>query len=231
MVNTSDFKTGLTIELDGDPCKIVDFQHVKPGKGAAFVRTKLKNVETGNTMEKTFRAGEKFPKATLEKKEMQYLYKADKDYIFMDNTTYDQVTLTEEQIGDEVARIIAIYDHIYSIFGLNYAIELSTRPEGYIGDIESWNKAEEDLKKACLATGHPFKINPGDGAFYGPKLDFKLRDSMNRIWQCGTVQLDMQLPDRFNCFYIAEDGTEKAGATCKNPVMIDGKGLECQLTI
>ncbi|MCQ3035770.1 MAG: threonine--tRNA ligase [Bacilli bacterium] len=122
--------------------------------------------------------------------------------------------LTEEQIGDEVARIIAIYDHIYSIFGLNYAIELSTRPEGFIGDIETWNKAEEDLKKACLATGHPFKINPGDGAFYGPKLDFKLRDSMNRIWQCGTVQLDMQLPGRFNCEYVAADGSKKT------PVMI-----------
>ena len=122
--------------------------------------------------------------------------------------------LTEDQIGEEVARIIAIYDHIYSIFGLNYSIELSTRPEGFIGEIETWNKAEEDLKKACLATGHPFKINPGDGAFYGPKLDFKLRDSMNRIWQCGTVQLDMQLPGRFNCEYVAADGTKKT------PVMI-----------
>lgn len=70
------------------------------------------------------------------------------------------------------------------------------------------------MKKACLATGHEFKINPGDGAFYGPKLDFKLRDSMNRIWQCGTVQLDMQLPGRFNCTYIAEDGSKKT------PVMI-----------
>ena len=123
--------------------------------------------------------------------------------------------LMESQIGDEVARILAIYDYVYSIFGLDYSIELSTRPfDNYIGEISVWDKAEEDLKKACLATGHSFKINPGDGAFYGPKLDFKLRDSMNRIWQCGTVQLDMQLPGRFNCTYIAEDGSKKT------PVMI-----------
>lgn len=123
--------------------------------------------------------------------------------------------ITEDQIGEEVANIISLYDYVYSVFGLNYSIELSTRPEdNYIGSIEVWDKAEEDLKKACLATGHDFKINPGDGAFYGPKLDFKLRDSMNRIWQCGTVQLDMQLPGRFNCKYIAEDGSKKT------PVMI-----------
>ena len=123
--------------------------------------------------------------------------------------------ITEDQIGEEVANIISLYDYVYSVFGLNYSIELSTRPEdNYIGSIEVCDKAEEDLKKACLATGHDFKINPGDGAFYGPKLDFKLRDSMNRIWQCGTVQLDMQLPGRFNCKYIAEDGSKKT------PVMI-----------
>lgn len=123
--------------------------------------------------------------------------------------------ITEDQIGEEVANIISLYDYVYSVFGLNYSIELSTRPEdNYIGSVEVWDKAEEDLKKACLATGHDFKINPGDGAFYGPKLDFKLRDSMNRIWQCGTVQLDMQLPGRFNCKYIAEDGSKKT------PVMI-----------
>lgn len=123
--------------------------------------------------------------------------------------------ITEDQIGEEVANIISLYNYVYSVFGLNYSIELSTRPEdNYIGSIEVWDKAEEDLKKACLATGHDFKINPGDGAFYGPKLDFKLRDSMNRIWQCGTVQLDMQLPGRFNCKYIAEDGSKKT------PVMI-----------
>lgn len=125
------------------------------------------------------------------------------------------ILLREDQVGEEVARILSLYDYVYSVFGLDYSIELSTRPEdNYIGSIAVWDEAEEALKKACVATGHSFKINPGDGAFYGPKLDFKLRDSMNRIWQCGTVQLDMQLPGRFNCTYIAEDGTKRT------PVMI-----------
>lgn len=125
------------------------------------------------------------------------------------------ILLREDQIGEEVSNIIALYDKIYSVFGLNYAIELSTRPfDNFIGNIETWDAAEEALKKACLATGHEFKINPGDGAFYGPKLDFKLRDSLNRIWQCGTIQLDMQLPGRFNCTYIDKNG-EKV-----TPIMI-----------
>ena len=124
------------------------------------------------------------------------------------------ILLMESQIGDEVARILDLYDYVYSIFGLNYSIELSTRPESFIGEIAVWDEAEKALEKACLATGHQFKINPGDGAFYGPKLDFKLTDSLGRVWQCGTVQLDMQLPGRFNCTYIAEDGSKKT------PVMI-----------
>ena len=125
------------------------------------------------------------------------------------------ILLTEDQIGEEVSRIIRLYDEVYSIFGLNYHIELSTRPEeNYIGDIEVWDRAEADLIKACQATGREFKINPGDGAFYGPKLDFKLRDSMNRIWQCGTIQLDMQLPGRFECNYVSSTGDKLT------PVMI-----------
>lgn len=112
-----------------------------------------------------------------------------------------------DQVGDEIKSILKLYDEIYSIFGLDYKIELSTRPEeGYIGDIEIWNESEQALKEACESSGHEFKINPGDGAFYGPKLDFKVRDSMNRIWQCGTVQLDMNLPERFDCFYIDSNG-------------------------
>ena len=125
------------------------------------------------------------------------------------------ILLREDQIASEVAQILDLYDYVYSIFGLDYSIELSTRPvDNYIGSIEVWDEAEKALEEACLATGHKFKINPGDGAFYGPKLDFKLRDSMNRIWQCGTVQLDMQLPGRFNCTYVAEDQSKRT------PVMI-----------
>ncbi len=120
-----------------------------------------------------------------------------------------------DQIEDEISSIIKLYDEIYNVFGLDYKIELSTRPEeGYIGDINIWNKSEAILKEVCLKTGKEFKINPGDGAFYGPKLDFKLRDSMGRIWQCGTVQLDMNLPARFDCFYINKDGEKEM------PIMI-----------
>ena len=115
-----------------------------------------------------------------------------------------------DQIKEEIESILKLYDEIYSTFGLNYKIELSTRPlEGYIGDIEIWNKSEKILEETCLKSGREFKINPGDGAFYGPKLDFKVRDSMNRVWQCGTIQLDMNLPERFDCFYIDKDGEKK----------------------
>lgn len=116
----------------------------------------------------------------------------------------------EDQLVDEISTLLRFYDEMYSMFGLDYHIELSTRPEtGYIGDIRIWNKSEEILKDACLKSGKEFKINPGDGAFYGPKLDFKLKDSMGRIWQCGTIQLDMNLPERFECFYIDSDGEKK----------------------
>ena len=121
----------------------------------------------------------------------------------------------DDQIEEEIISILKLYDEIYSIFGLDYKIELSTRPEeGYIGDISIWNRSEEILKRVCEDSGHEFKINPGDGAFYGPKLDFKLKDSMGRIWQCGTVQLDMNLPERFDCYYIDSDGEKK------RPVML-----------
>ena len=121
----------------------------------------------------------------------------------------------EDQIESEISSIIKLYDEIYNVFGLDYKIELSTRPEeGYIGDINIWNKSEAILKDVCLKTGKEFKINPGDGAFYGPKLDFKLKDSMGRIWQCGTIQLDMNLPERFELFYINKDGEKE------RPIMI-----------
>lgn len=112
-----------------------------------------------------------------------------------------------DQIEDEINAILKLYDEVYSIFGLNYKIELSTRPEeGYIGSIDIWNESERILKEACEKSGKEFKINPGDGAFYGPKLDFKVKDCMGRIWQCGTIQLDMNLPERFDVTYIDEKG-------------------------
>ena len=121
----------------------------------------------------------------------------------------------EDQIEEEIVSILKLYDEIYNVFGLDYRIELSTRPEeGYIGDINIWNRSEAILADVCKRSGKEFKINPGDGAFYGPKLDFKLKDSMGRTWQCGTVQLDMNLPGRFDCFYIDKDGEKKT------PIMI-----------
>ncbi len=109
----------------------------------------------------------------------------------------------EDQLQEEIIALLKLYDELYTMFGLDYHIELSTKPEkDYIGDDRIWEKSEEILAKACRASGKEFIINKGDGAFYGPKLDFKLRDSMNRIWQCGTIQLDMNLPERFDVFYI-----------------------------
>ncbi|MCR5333283.1 MAG: threonine--tRNA ligase [Bacilli bacterium] len=112
-----------------------------------------------------------------------------------------------DQIESEIKSILKLYDEIYSMFGLNYKIELSTRPEeGYIGSIDIWNNSERILEEACKQSGKEFKINPGDGAFYGPKLDFKVKDCMGRIWQCGTIQLDMNLPERFDVSYVDEKG-------------------------
>jgi threonyl-tRNA synthetase len=116
----------------------------------------------------------------------------------------------EDQLVEEIGELLKFYEEMYSVFGLDYYIVLSTRPEeGYIGDINIWNKSEAILEEACKKSGREFKINPGDGAFYGPKLDFKLKDSMGRIWQCGTIQLDMNLPERFDCFYIDSNGEKK----------------------
>lgn len=120
------------------------------------------------------------------------------------------IFMTEEQIVPEISKLIKLYEEIYSVFGLEYHIELSTKPDTkYIGEPATWELAEKALADACRAVGRTFKINPGDGAFYGPKLDFKLKDSMNRIWQCGTIQLDMFLPERFELTYIDDKGEKR----------------------
>ena len=120
------------------------------------------------------------------------------------------IFIREYQIVSEIIMLIIFTDSIYKIFDLTYTIELSTRPEKkYIGDIAVWNKAEAILEKACEKAGKACKINPGDGAFYGPKLDFHIKDSLGRVWQCGTIQLDMNLPERFDLNYIESDGSKK----------------------
>jgi len=123
--------------------------------------------------------------------------------------------MTEDQIEGEILRLISFIDRVYAVFHLPYSIELSTRPEkDYVGDIAVWDHAEQILKEACAKSGHEWKINPGDGAFYGPKLDFHVTDSLGRVWQCGTIQLDFNLPERFDMTYVDADNAKK------RPVMI-----------
>lgn len=124
------------------------------------------------------------------------------------------ILLAKEQIKDEVTRIAQLFDQVYEMFGMEYTIFLSTMPEDHIGSVDDWKKAEAALADAITSLGKEYTINPGDGAFYGPKLDFQLKDSLGRTWQCGTIQLDYQLPGRFNIEYTGSDGQKHT------PVMI-----------
>lgn len=113
-----------------------------------------------------------------------------------------------EQIESEIANLMKLIDQVYSIFGFAYTVELSTRPEDSMGSDEDWELAESSLKKALETQGVEYKINAGDGAFYGPKIDFHIKDCLGREWQCGTIQLDFQMPERFDLTYIGEDGAK-----------------------
>ena len=124
------------------------------------------------------------------------------------------ILLAKEQITDEVVRIVSLFDEVYSVFGLPYTIELSTMPDDHIGTVEDWDIATNALADALTSIGKTYVVNPGDGAFYGPKLDFHIEDSLGRTWQCGTIQLDYQLPGRFNLEYVGADGEKHC------PVMI-----------
>ncbi len=124
------------------------------------------------------------------------------------------IFMTEEQIKDEIKGVVALIDSVYKLFGFKYHVELSTRPEDSMGSDEAWEKATDGLRGALEEIGLDYVVNEGDGAFYGPKIDFHLQDSIGRTWQCGTIQLDMQMPERFDLEYIDKDGTKK------RPVMI-----------
>ena len=124
------------------------------------------------------------------------------------------IFMTWDQMESEIQNVVRLFDEVYSVFGLSYQIEVSTMPEDHIGEKETWDFATETLKRAITAMGKDYVINEGDGAFYGPKLDFHLADSLGRTWQCGTIQLDMQMPERFELEYIGEDGQKH------RPVMI-----------
>jgi elongation factor P len=170
MISTSDFKTGLTIELDNDVWQIVDFQHVKPGKGAAFVRSKLKNVRNGNIQERTFRTTEKMPKAHVDTRKMQYLYSSGDEFTFMDNESFDQMNLSGAQIKNELNyllenMVVSIMLYQGEVIGIDLPntvdLEVTETEPGIKGDTASGG-----TKPAILETGLsvqvPFFINQGD---------------------------------------------------------------------
>ena len=124
------------------------------------------------------------------------------------------IFMTQEQITEEIKNVTRLINEVYTLFGFEYFVELSTRPEDSMGSDEDWELATNGLRNALEEMGLDYIVNEGDGAFYGPKIDFHLRDSIGRTWQCGTIQLDFQLPQRFEAEYVAEDGTKK------RPIMI-----------
>lgn len=185
MISVNDLKTGLTLELDNGLWSVVEFLHVKPGKGAAFVRSKLKNVETGQVVEKTFRAGEKVAKATLDKREMQYLYKEGDDYIMMDTESFEQLAVTSDHIGDGVKYLkeqmnVNILLHDGKIIGLDMPnhveLEVTDTPPA-----EKGNTAQGGTKPATLETGAvvnvPFFISNGDRI----RVDTRTNEYLDRV--------------------------------------------------
>lgn len=170
MISVNDFRTGLTIELDGDVWQVIEFQHVKPGKGAAFVRSKLRNLRNGNIQEKTFRAGEKVPKALVETRQMQYLYESGGDYAFMDNETYDQITLSADRLKYELNFLQENMNvQIVTFKGETIGIQLPNTVELEVVDTEPGIKGDTATggsKSATLSTGFtvqvPLFINVGD---------------------------------------------------------------------
>ena len=185
MISVNDLKTGLTLELDNGLWNVVEFLHVKPGKGSAFVRTKLKNAQTGQVVEKTFRAGEKVAKAMLDRREMQYLYKEGADYVMMDNESYEQLNISEAQIGDGIKylkenMIVQVLMHEGRIIGLDIPshveLEVVDTPPA-----EKGNTAQGGTKPATLETGAvvnvPFFISNGDKI----RVDTRTNQYLDRV--------------------------------------------------
>ena len=185
MVTAGDFKNGITIEYDGKICQIIEFQHVKPGKGAAFVRTKLKNIKSGGVVEKTFRPTEKFENAHIERKDMQYLYQDGDLYYFMNTETYDQVGLTEEQVGDSLKfvkdnEMVKVCSHNGEVFAIEpplfVELEVIETEPGFAG-----NTAQGATKPATVETGAqvqvPLFVNQGDKL----KIDTRTGEYLSRV--------------------------------------------------
>ena len=170
MISTNDLRTGVTVEIDGDVYMVVDFQHVKPGKGAAFVRTKIKNIKTGQVFERTFRAGEKLNRAIIERKTMQYLYSEGDIYHFMDTQTFEQIAINKEQIGESINYLKENIEVMVMFYeGISIGIEMPTFVELEVSQTEPGFKGDTATggsKPATLETGAivqvPLFINIGD---------------------------------------------------------------------
>ena len=185
MVTAGDFKNGITIEYDGKICQIIEFQHVKPGKGAAFVRTKLKDIKSGGVVETTFRPTEKFENAHIDRKDMQYLYEDGDLYYFMNVETYDQVGLTKDQVGDSLKfvkenEMVKICSHNGNVFAIEpplfVELEVTETEPGFAG-----NTAQGATKPATVETGAqvqvPLFVNQGDKL----KIDTRTGEYLSRV--------------------------------------------------
>ena len=185
MASTADFKNGLTIELDGDVYQLIEFQHVKPGKGGAFVRTKLRKIATGQVIEKTFRAGERIDIAHVERRPWQFLYRSGDDYIFMDNENFDQMTLTEQQIGPQVKFLqdnleVTVTQYEGRILGVDLPdtieAEVVQTDPGLKGDTASGGSKPATIETGAVVTV-PLFINEGDRI----KIDTRTREYSARV--------------------------------------------------
>ncbi|MGV2828349.1 elongation factor P [Myxosarcina sp. GI1(2024)] len=183
MISSNDFRTGVTIELDGSVWRVVEFLHVKPGKGSAFVRTKLKNVQTGNTVERTFRAGETLPQANLEKRTMQHTYKEGDQYVFMDMETYEETRLTAEQMGDRVqylkeemeVNVIFWEDQVLEVeLPTSVTLEVTDTDPGVKGDTATGGTKPATVETGAqvmvplfISIGEKIKVDTRDSSYLG----------------------------------------------------------------
>ncbi|MBQ8306838.1 MAG: elongation factor P [Blautia sp.] len=185
MISAGDFKNGITLEIDGNVCQIVEFQHVKPGKGAAFVRTKYKNIITGAVLERSFRPTEKFPQARIERVDMQYLYNDGEFFNFMNTENYEQIALTKDQVGDTLKfvkenEIVKICSHNGNVFSVEpplfVELEVTETEPGFAG-----NTAQGATKPATVETGAvvyvPLFVNQGDKL----KIDTRTGEYLSRV--------------------------------------------------
>jgi elongation factor P len=185
MISTNDLRPGVTVEIDGEVYMVIDFQHVKPGKGAAFVRTKIKNVKTGQVFERNFRAGERLNRAIVERKTMQYLYQASDTYYFMDTKTYEQIPLTKEQLGDAILYLKENLEVVVMFYeGVPIGVELPTFVELTVVDTEPGFKGDTATggsKPATLETGAviqvPLFIEKGDVV----RVDTRTGEYLSRV--------------------------------------------------